>query len=312
VTSDFRDAVVAGLRHRPAVIPARYLYDAEGSHLFEAITALPEYYPTRTETAIFAERLSEIAALAGPGRAVVEFGSGSSAKTPPLLRALGTDLYVPVDISPAAIEGARTMLADAAPDVRIEPVVADFLGNWAMPQRADRHALLGFFPGSTIGNMGPRDAVDLLRAFRERLGTDSQLLIGLDLRKDPDVLRAAYNDSAGVTASFNLNLLTRMQRELDADLTPGHWRHCADWRDPPGRIEMHLKALRPTAITIGGEGFAFREGETIHTENSWKFSPEGAAFMARASGWEPVRQWTDPRGWFMVALWSAAPDAPQP
>jgi len=312
VTSDFRDAVLAGLRHRPAVIPARYFYDAEGSRLFEAITALPEYYPTRTETAIFAEYLPEITLLAGPGRAVVEFGSGSSAKTPPLLRVLGTDLYVPVDISPAAIEGARAMLAETAPGVSIEPVVADFLGDWAMPKRADRRALLGFFPGSTVGNMGPRDAVDLLRAFRERLGDDSLLLIGLDLRKDPEVLRAAYNDSAGVTSAFNLNLLARMQRELGADLSPEHWRHRADWREPPGRIEMHLEARRPTAITIGGEQFAFAAEETIHTENSWKFSPTGAAFMARASGWEPVREWTDPRGWFMVALWSAAPDTPQP
>lgn len=310
--SEFRAAVLAGLARRPAVIPARFFYDAEGSRLFEAITRLPEYYPTRTEIGILRDALPEIAAAVGPGRAVVEFGSGSSEKTAPLLRALGTDLYIPVDISPAALDGARAMLAQAAPHVRVEPVAADFMGDWAMPSRADRRALLGFFPGSTIGNLSPPAAVDLLRAFRARLGPDALFLIGLDRRKDPATLEAAYNDAAGVTAAFNMNLFARMQRELGAEVTLADWAHHAPWRDPPGRIEMRLVARRATMIAVDDQRFAFHEGETIHTENSHKYNADEAAFLARASGWEPLQVWTDAKNRFMTQLWRAAPDDSQP
>lgn len=308
----FRAAVLAGLAQEPRVIPARYFYDAEGSRLFEAITDLPEYYPTRTEIGILREAAAGIAAAVGPGRAVVEFGSGSSAKTPPLLRAIAAVAYIPVDISPAALAGAAAMLAAEAPGVAVEPVLADFLGEWAIPPIAHRRPLLGFFPGSTIGNMGPAAAVDLLRRFRARLGEDALFLIGIDRRKDPAMLEAAYNDAAGVTAAFNRNLLVRLAAEPGARLEPDAFVHRAWWRDPPGRIEMHLEALRPTAIELDGARFDFAAGETIHTENSHKYSADEADFLARASGWEPIRAWTDARAWFGLHLWRATPSRLEP
>ena len=307
-----RAAVVAGLSQRPRIIPARYFYDQRGSQLFEAITRLPEYYPTRTEIGILQEAAPAIARAVGPGRAVVEFGSGSSAKTPPLLRALESDLYIPVDISPAALAGAVAMLAEAAPGVAIHPVAADFLGDWEVPEESERHPLLGFFPGSTIGNMGPSAAVDLLRRFRARLGDDAMFLIGIDRRKDPAVLEAAYNDAAGVTAAFNLNLLARLAAEPGAEVEPDAFVHRAWWRDPPGRVEMHLEAVRPTVIALDGHRFALNAGETIHTENSHKYSAHEAEFLARASRWEPVAAWTDAREWFGLHLWRAAPDTLEP
>jgi dimethylhistidine N-methyltransferase len=303
----FRDAVLAGLSQRSRVIPARYFYDAEGSRLFEAITRQPEYYPTATEIGILRDAAIEIAAAIGPGRAVVEFGSGSSEKTPPLLRAIGARLYIPVDISPSALAGAEAMLAERAPGVAVHPVVADFLGDWAITEESERYPLLGYFPGSTIGNMGPAAAVDLLRHFRARLGEDALCLIGIDRRKEPAVLESAYNDRAGVTAAFNRNLLARMARDLGASLDIGAWAHRAWWRDPPGRIEMHLEATRATAIALAGHRFEFAAGETIHTENSHKYSAHEADFLARASGWAPIRAWTDARDWFGLHLWRAAP-----
>mgnify|MGYP005847771469 CR=1 FL=1 len=311
-TAAFRAAVLAGLAQRPRVIPARYFYDARGSQLFDSITQLPEYYPTQTETGILRAAAAEIATAVGPGRAVVEFGSGSSAKTPPLLRAIGAAAYIPVDISQAALEGAVAMLARELPEVPVEPVVADFLDDWAIPAVAQRRPLLGFFPGSTIGNLGPAGAVDLLRRFRARLGEDALFLIGIDRRKDPAMLEAAYNDAAGMTAAFNRNLLRRLADELGATLEPDAWAHRAWWRDPPGRIEMHLEAARPTAILLDGQRFGFAAGETIHTENSHKYSAQEADFLARASRWEPVTAWTDPRQWFGLHLWRAAPGALEP
>lgn len=305
-TDAFRAAVLAGLAQRPRVIPARWLYDAEGSRLFEAITRLPEYYPTQTEIGILRAALGGIARAVGPGRAVVEFGSGSSAKTPPLLRAIGACAYVPIDISPAALAGARAMLARECPGLVVEPLEADFMGDWEIPPAIWRRPLLGFFPGSTIGNLGPAAAVDLLRRFRARLGEDAAFLIGIDRRKDPAVLEAAYDDPAGITAAFNRNLLVRMARELGARVEPEAFAHRALWRDPPGRVEMHLVATRPTAIALDDARFDFAPGESIHTENSYKFAPAEADLLARASGWEPVAAWSDTRGWFGLHLWMAA------
>lgn len=310
--SDFLEAVLAGLRTQPRVIPARYFYDAEGSRLFEEITRLPKYYPTRTEIAILRECLGAVAQLAGRGRAVVEFGSGSSEKTPPLLNALASELYIPVDISPSALEGAAAMLAESAPGVAVHPVIADFMGDWAIPDESERFPLLGFFPGSTIGNLVPAAAVDLLRRFRARLGEDAAFLIGIDRRKDPAVLEAAYDDAQGVTAAFNMNLLTRIAAEIGGEVDRGAWRHRALWRDPPGRIEMRLEAVRDTDIAVGGERFAFAAGDTIHTENSYKYSLEEAAYLARASGWEPRGSWTDAENRFIVQLWLAADRGAQP
>ncbi len=307
-----RAAAIAGLSQRPRVIPARYFYDARGSRLFEDITRQPEYYPTRTEIGILREAAPAIAEAVGPGRAVVEFGSGSSAKTPPLLQALGCDLYIPVDISPAALAGAAAWLAETVPGVAVHPVHADFLGDWAIPEAAVRRPLLGFFPGSTIGNMGPAAAVDLLRRFRQRLGDDAMFLIGIDRRKDPAILEAAYNDAAGVTAAFNRNLLVRLGAEPGAEVEPDAFVHRAWWRDPPGRIEMHLEAVRDTAIVLDGQRFALSAGETIHTENCHKYSALEADFLARASRWEPDSAWTDARQWFGLHLWRAAPDALEP
>jgi len=306
--SDFGAAVEAGLSRSQKSIPARYFYDVRGSELFEDITRLPEYYPTRTETALLKQHAADIGRLAGIGRAVVEFGAGSGIKTPLLLDATRATTYVPIDISGEFLETAMGELARARPQLRIVPVAGDFTRPLQLPQLDG--PLTGFFPGSTIGNFDHRAAVDLLRSFRKTLGADARLVIGIDTRKNSHLLEAAYDDAAGVTAEFNLNLLHRINRELGGTIPVEAFEHRAIWHDGYGRVEMHLVAGRAVEFTVAGRRFTMRDGETIHTENSYKYTPEEARLLARASGWEPLACWTDAAKMFSVHVWSAAAEVP--
>ena len=312
VDPNFRADVLAGLTRRPRAIPARWFYDHRGSELFEAITALPEYYPTRTEITILRRIGEEVAALAGPGRAVVEFGSGSSTKTPLLLRAVAPAAYVPIDISGAFLREAAAALKGDFPDLPVLPVEADFTRPFALPQAVAPMAKLGFFPGSTIGNLAPAEAVDLLRTMRDTLGEGAQLLIGMDRVKDAATLVAAYDDAAGVTAAFNLNLLARIDRELDGTIPLDAFAHEARWNDDAARIEMHLVARRDVSFTVAAQPFALAAGETLHTENSHKYGDRDARLLLAAGGWSTIAQWTDPAGLFAVLLAEARPREPAP
>jgi len=303
----FRADVLRGFETRPRAIPARWFYDRRGSELFEAITELPEYYPTRTETEILRRVCPEVATLAGEGRAVVEFGSGSSTKTPILLRSVYPAAYVPIDISGDFLRESSAGLAAAFPGLPVLPVEADFLRPIALPASVASLPKLGFFPGSTIGNMIPHSSVDLLRAMKESLGDGSMLLIGMDRIKDEQVLVSAYDDSQGVTAAFNLNLLERINRELDGTLPIEAFRHRAIWNDDRARIEMHLEATRDIAFTIEGRPFSMTAGETIHTENSHKYGQRDGRILLRAGGWTSIAEWTDPDGLFAVILAEAQP-----
>lgn len=298
----FRADVLAGLERRPRAIPARWFYDRKGSELFEAITDLPEYYPTRTETAILKSMCPDLVAHVGKGRAVVEFGSGSSTKTPVLLRCVEPSAYVPIDISGDFLRDSARGLQQAFPDLPIHPLEGDFMHPLTLPAMVADTPKLGFFPGSTIGNMTPAMATDLLRAMRGSLGEGAMLLIGMDRTKPSDVLVPAYDDAQGVTAAFNRNLLDRINRELDGTIPVDAFRHRAIWNDDRSRIEMHLAAERDVAFSIEGRPFAMAAGETIHTENSHKYGPRDAKILLRAGGWTPVAQWSDPDELFAVYL----------
>ena len=303
----FRADVLRGFEMRPRAIPARWFYDRRGSELFEAITDLPEYYPTRTETAILRRIAPDVAALAGPARAVVEFGSGSSMKTPLVLAAVEPSAYVPIDISGDFLRESSAVLAGAFPGLPVLPVEGDFMKPIALPAQITDAPKLGFFPGSTIGNMVPQSSVDLLRAMRASLGEGALLLIGMDRIKDATVLTAAYDDASGVTAAFNLNLLERINRELDGTVPVDHFRHVARWNDDRARIEMHLEAQADVDFTIAGRAFSMASGDTIHTENSHKYGPRDARILLRSGGWTPIAEWTDEEDRFAVILAEAQP-----
>ena len=298
----FRRDIIEGLSREPKATPPIWFYDQRGSELFEAITDLPEYYPTRTETALLERHGPDFAAAIGPGRAVVEFGAGSSRKTPHLLRAIDPAAYVPVDISGDFLHASSAQLASAFPGLPVLPLVGDFNADLALPTAIDGLPRLGFFPGSTIGNMEPDAAVDLLRAMRRLLGKGAMLLIGMDRIKDPGRLVAAYDDAAGVTAAFNLNLIRRINRELDGDLPLDGFAHRAVWNDDKARIGMHLEAVRPLHFHVAGQCFRMTEGETIHTESSHKYGPRDERLLLRAGDWEPVREWSDEEGLFSLVL----------
>ncbi|WFL76580.1 L-histidine N(alpha)-methyltransferase [Altererythrobacter arenosus] len=302
VDKAFRADVLAGLGEQQKAVPARWLYDDAGSQLFEDITQLPEYYPTRAETEILSARGAEFAELIGPGRAVVEFGSGSSVKTPLLLKAIDPAAYVPLDISGDFLRAAATDLAVKFPGLPVYPVEADFMRRVELPPEVAEMPKLGFFPGSTIGNMVARTSVDLLRTMRETLGEGSKLLIGMDLIKDPAVLEAAYDDAQGVTAEFNYNLVRRINRELDGDIPLEALLHEARWVDDYARIEMHLVAQRDIAFTVSGRRFSMQAGETIHTENSHKFDRRTSTTLLLAGGWTPAHLWLDSERRFSLIL----------
>lgn len=298
----FRADVLRGLSERQKAIPARWFYDMTGSELFEQITRLEEYYPTAVETHLLETHGREIAQLVGPNRAVVEFGSGSSVKTPLLLREVAAAAYVPLDISGDFLRQSCDELAAKFPDLPIVPVEADFMRPVVLPDCVRHLDMLGFFPGSTIGNMVPATAVDLLRSMRETLGDRAQLLIGADRVKDVGRLIAAYDDAQGVTARFNLNLIDRINRELIADIPRAGFRHVARWNDDWGRIEMHLEALEDLAFTVSGQPFKMRAGDTIHTENSHKYTPNQVRLLLQAAGWTPRHHWTDDVEDFLIVL----------
>jgi dimethylhistidine N-methyltransferase len=303
----FRADVLAGLSARPRAIPARWFYDRRGSELFEDITRLPEYYLTRTERAILATNAANIAELTGPGHAVVEFGSGSSAKTPLVLSAVTPSAYVPIDISGEFLRDSVAALARQFPTLPIHPIEGNFMQRLALPAAIGNNPRLGFFPGSTIGNMNAPAAVDLLRAMGDTLGTGSKLLIGIDRIKPASVLIPAYDDAQGVTAEFNLNLLHRINRELCGTIPVSAFSHVARWNDTEARIEMHLEAMRDVSFCVDGRPFAMSKGKTIHTENSYKYGPRDAGLLLRSAGWTPIGEWTDREGLFGLLLAEARP-----
>jgi dimethylhistidine N-methyltransferase len=307
-TEAFRKDVLAGLAAPIPAIPARWLYDRTGSELFDEITRLPAYYPTRTETELLRAIMPEAAARIPNGAAVVEFGAGSATKTPTLLHAIAPAAYVPVDISGDYLEDSAAQLSADFPGLPVLPVTADFTRPFELPGEVGGMPKLGFFPGSTIGNFVPRSATDLLRHFRELLGTGAQLLIGMDRVKPVERLIAAYDDPDGVTARFNLNLLERINRELDGTIPLDAFRHEARWNDILSRIEMHLVAVRDVEFTVAGQAFAFRQGSSIHSENSHKYERRGARVLLLAGGWTPLAEWSDPADDWALVLAEAQPN----
>ncbi|HEY7809461.1 MAG TPA: L-histidine N(alpha)-methyltransferase [Allosphingosinicella sp.] len=303
----FRRDVLAGLAAPVRAIPARWLYDLRGSELFEEITQLPEYYLTRADTAALHAHCPRVAEIVGKGRAVVEFGSGSSAKTPILLRCVAPSAYLPIDISGEFLRDSSDVLQAEFPNLPVHPIEADFMRPLRLPAPWDEAPKLGFFPGSTIGNMVPATAVDLLRTMRETLGVGAWLLIGLDRIKDRDILLAAYDDAAGTTAAFNLNLLHRINRELGGTIPIDAFRHRAVWNDRLSRIEMHIEAVRDVEFTVDGTAFSMRAGETIHSENSHKYGARDARLLLTAGGWTVAEEWTDPDEQFSLLLARADP-----
>lgn len=299
--------VLAGLRGPRRAIPARWLYDERGSQLFDEITRLPEYYPTRTETALMEAAVADIAAHIPPQSAVIEFGAGSATKTPLLLRAISPSAYVPIDISGDYLRTSAATLQAQFPALDVIPVEADFTQPMELPAALGDASRLGFFPGSTIGNFVPRTSVNLLRHMREILGQGAKLLIGFDRIKNPEILIPAYDDASGVTAEFNLNLLRRINRELDGDIPVDAFRHEVRWNDMEARIEMHLLCVRDTSFSVAGERFATRAGESVHTENSHKYDLRSLRLLLRAGCWTPIADYSDPENWFTLVLAEAAP-----
>lgn len=300
--------VLAGLAGRPRAIPARWFYDRRGSELFEAITDLPEYYPTRTEIGILQSIGPDLAKRIPFGAVVIEFGSGSSTKTPLLIDAIRPAAYVPIDISGDFLRQSARALSGRFPALLTIPLEADFTRPLALPREVVGLRRVGFFPGSTIGNLTPRAATDLLRAMRASLGNDALLLTGMDRIKAADVLVPAYDDAQGVTAAFNLNLLERINRELGGTIPVDAFAHEARWNDARARIEMHLVARRDVAFVVDGRPFAIDAGESIHTENSHKYGARDARLLLAGGGWTQIAEWTDPDDQFAVLLAEAQPE----
>lgn len=312
-TDDFMASVRHGLSQRQRAIPPKFFYDACGSHLFDLICTTPEYYPTRTETSILKQFGAQMAELIGASCVLIELGSGSALKTPLLLRHLSGDaVYVPIDICEPHLLQSTQRLKTMFPPIRMQPLCADYMRLPALT--LDNHADLRraiFFPGSTIGNCTPDEAVELLRHAAQLAGADGAMLIGVDCKKSPDLINAAYNDAWGHTAAFNLNLLARMQRELDAQLDPNGFTHYAYYNVPQGRVEMHLVSLHKQHIQLNGDIFEFEQGETIHTENSYKYTAQEFHELAREAGWHPKMVWCDHDGLFNVHYLSLSGDEPQ-
>lgn len=300
---EFRRAVLAGFSSSLRAIPAKFLYDARGSALFDSICEQPEYYPTRTETAILRGCADDIARLAGPGCVLVEYGSGSSVKTRLLLEAM-RDLhaYVPIDISRRHLDATARRLREDYPWLRVDPVCGDYMALDSLPPAINGARRIGFFPGSTIGNLTPEEAVLFLRRARRLLGSDGALILGIDLKKDPQRLHDAYNDAAGVTAQFTLNLLRRMNRELEANFDLSAFAHEAFYNEAAGRIEIYFRSLRDQAVTVAGRRFIFAKGERVHTEYSYKYDDAGVGELARLGGFSISHTWADPARMFAVVF----------
>jgi dimethylhistidine N-methyltransferase len=299
-TSTFAGDVLEGLTQRPKRLSPKYFYDAAGSELFEQITLLPEYYPTRTELGILRDRGHAISAIIPKGAALVEFGAGATTKVRLLLSQCAFDAYVPVDISGDFLNAQANALCKDFPGLDVYPVAADFTAPFALPDAVAGMPKVGFFPGSTLGNFEPHEACAFLRSAREILGHGAQMVIGVDLEKDERVLYQAYNDSAGVTARFNLNVLDRINHELGGNFDLSAFTHRAIYNRDHHRIEMHLIARRAQTVRVLGRSVAFRSGESIHTESSYKYSLERFTALARGSGWTARESWTDAAGMFSV------------
>lgn len=305
--SDMMAEVVEGLSATPKGLSPKYFYDQRGSELFDRITMVPEYYVGRTEIALLRQIGAELAADIGPDATVIEYGSGASVKIRTLLDALEKPhLYAGVDISRNfLLESCRALKADY-PDLPIGAICADFTRPFEIPAKLfGDHWRLAFFPGSTIGNFTPDQAVEVLKAIRSELRPDDSLLIGVDLKKDRDVLERAYDDSQGVTAAFNLNVLHVINRVLEADIPVENFSHRAVYNEDKGRVEMHLVAEEAVSFTIGGHDFSLEKGETIHTENSHKYSEEEFNALAARAGFKPHRIWIDDNRLFSVRLMRA-------
>jgi L-histidine N-alpha-methyltransferase len=296
-----RNEVLEGLAQTPKRLPCKLFYDAHGSVLFDEICRLPEYYPTRTETRILEDCAEAIAVLAGPGAEIVELGSGSSRKIRILLQALDHPAaYLPIDISREHLRHAAAQLAAAFPRLPVIAVCADYTEDFVLPEGGADGRRIAFFPGSTIGNFEPHEASRFLSRLARLVGPGGGLVIGVDLPKDRAILERAYDDAAGVTAEFNLNILRRLNRELGADFDLDAFKHVALWNEAESRIEMHLESRSAQTVRVAGRRFAFAAGERIHTENSYKYSFDTFCRIARRAGFTPRRTWTDSDELFSV------------
>lgn len=299
---DFLEAVLDGLAREQKTLPCKFFYDERGSALFDEICRLEEYYPTRTEIGILERCAADLNEMIDEPQLLVEYGSGSSVKVRTLLDNIDIAAYMPVDISKEHMVMSSEKLQQSYPDLDVIAVCADYSQPFAMPDYDEnpRMKRLGFFPGSSIGNFTRAEATHFLGNVSQQLRGGDGLIVGVDLKKDEQVLRAAYDDSKGVTAAFNRNLLERINRELGGDFDTGRFRHRAEINNDLGRVEMHLESLSDQTVAIGDREFEFHAGETIHTENSHKYEVEEFQAMAQDAGFEPVRCWTDPNRWFSV------------
>ena len=310
VDPQLRDEVLRGLLAERKTLPPKLVYDARGAELFERICELDEYYPTRTELAILRAHVDEIAALAGPRVALVEYGSGAGVKVRLLLDAFaaaGTTVgaYVPIDISREQLAAVATQLAAEYPGLPVQPVCADYTAPLRLPDQPQRARRIAFFPGSTIGNFHPTEAAAFLRRVRRTVGPDGALVLGVDRRKDAATLDAAYDDRAGVTAEFNLNLLARLNRELGADFDLARFRHRAFFASEPSRVEMHLESIESQTVHVAGVPVRFARGETIWTESSYKYDTDSFTAMLSAAAFSTVKRWVDNEGRFLLTLATA-------
>ncbi len=300
------EEVLAGLRRRPRTLPAKLFYDARGAALFDAITRLDEYYLTRTELSILRRNASTIAASIGAGSVLLEYGSGEAEKVRIILDRMRGDAapaaYVPIDVSGAQLERVAEELRERYPEIPIIPIAADYtsLEGLPLPRELRSARRVAFFPGSTIGNLHPEEARGFLERMAADCGRDGAIILGVDLRKDPAILHAAYNDSEGLTAEFNLNILVRLNRELGATFDPESFRHYAFYNPVAGRIEMHLVSLRRQLVDVAGECISFERGETIWTESSYKYTLPGLSALAAEAGLIVDERWTDPDEFFVV------------
>ena len=290
-----KEDVLAGLSRPQKALPPKYFYDAAGSRLFERICRLPEYYVTRAELSLTRMHIAAIARFAGRGCELIEYGSGESLKSRLLIRALRPAAYVPIDISQIALQQSTRRLSKSFPWLKIVPLLGDFSRPIELPRARAARAV--YFPGSTIGNLTPEEAHAFLAMTRDQA---ARMLVGVDLRKDANVLHAAYNDSRGVTAAFNLNLLARINRELGADFDLRRFAHYAFYNAPLGRIEMHLVSLERQSVRVARRRFRFERGESIHPENSYKYSAEGFRALAARAGYAGKKLWTDRKGLFAL------------
>jgi dimethylhistidine N-methyltransferase len=297
----FRADVLAGLSQSQKTLPSRWLYDVRGSELFERITRLTEYYPTRTETAILSEHAQEIADFCGEKAIILEYGAGAGIKTEILIDALREPrLYVPIDIAGDFLDQTVARFRRRFPDLQTRPIVADFTAAFALPAWIPGGRRVAFFPGSTVGNLNAAEVAAFLQRLRRQAGADGCAIIGVDMKKDLGTLIAAYDDGEGVTAQFNLNLLARVNRELDGDFVLDRFQHSARWNKVESAVEMHLVSLIAQTAHVSARQFNFTAGETIHTESSRKYDVPGFLALAHNNGWRADRLWTDESGLFSV------------